>query len=462
MVQLCWLLGEYLRVKSHDVVIEKLVAGGYGLARLTNGQIVFVPYTLPGEEVRISLSSTRGKIPLARVRQVVRPAIARVDPPCPYFGRCGGCQLQHCQPDQQIMFKKQIWLEQFSRTSLTLPAAEIVCYPAPQLCHYRQRIRLQVVDGEVGYFRPKSHQLLAIDQCLLACPEINTLLAELLEHPGWSLLGDLLKQLEMFFDAVSGQVVLRFYYQRKLRPRDQQVLREVADSLSLLKALLVLDPVGRISGPYPVGSDSSLNFQLGGTSPLLFTLEPGGFCQVNQGQNEVMVAQLLTWLGPAQGRQVLDLCCGLGNFSLPLAHQGFTVLGVDQQRAGIRQARRNNARNGLSCQFKRQSMAQTLAEIAQQRQYFDIIVLDPPRAGIKEEVAALAKLGAAQIVYISCDPATLLRDLQVLTKSYDMAAISLVDMFSQTAHIESMVLLQVRGSGVSPGLRCKSALTSST
>ena len=439
-------LPEYPQVKkTYDVVIEKMVAGALGLARLSDGRVVFVANTLPGEEVRLRLlAGGKAKAPMARLQQVLRPSASRVSPSCPYHARCGGCQLQHCADDEQAVLKKAMFVEQLERSSLSFAAENIDFYAAPQPLRYRQRIRLQVQDGEVGYFQAKTHTFLAIEQCLLACGEINDLLDALLGHEVWSFVGELTTQLELHLDASSGLVVIRLHYNRKVIPRDVQLFAALVADLAGLKTLLVIDPHGRVSGPFPADIDPFLHFQLplSDFESIDFTLEAGGFCQVNQQQNEVMVRQLLAWLGSGDGRRVLDLFCGMGNFSLALARADFEVLGVDQQRAGIRQAQRNSRENSLSCDFLRQGTAQALEHFTETQERFDVILLDPPRAGIKEEAAAIAAMGVKQVIYISCDPATLLRDLQVMVKFYSITAISLVDMFPQTAHVESMVLLE--------------------
>ncbi|MEN8140556.1 MAG: 23S rRNA (uracil(1939)-C(5))-methyltransferase RlmD [Thermodesulfobacteriota bacterium] len=423
--------------------IEKVVAGGLGLARLADGRVLLVPLTLPDEEVLLRLSGPAAK-PTVRLTEITSPSPWRKSPPCPYFGRCGGCQLQHCDFDQQAELKKAIFSEQLQRAKIDFSPERLRFLAAPSPFHYRQRIRLQVKDGELGFFGRASHDLVAISEgCLLAPVEINQVLTQLLAWPHWDELAEQLSQLELHLDEASAMVVVRCLWQRKARPREVGWLKELAASLTGLKALLALDPEGRVSGPFPAGSDSLLSqcLRLPGLAPINFSFEAGGFCQVNQAQNRLMVEQVLAWLGPGENRFLLDLFCGMGNFSLPLAATGFQVHGVDLQRAAIRQARRNSQANEISCEFSRLSTAQAVGDKAKG---VDVILLDPPRAGIKAEAGQLASLRARQIIYISCDAATLARDLKLLTKSYKIQDISLVDMFPQTAHMETMVNLLAR------------------
>lgn len=434
----------------NEVVIEKLVVGGLGLARRPDGMVVLIPQVIPGEVVRFEPLKSKKSFQAGLLLEVLTPSPDRVPPPCPYFGRCGGCHFQHIAVSRQDALKKQIFYDEFCRSGLHFAEEAIRYLSSPLALGYRQRIRLHVREGRLGFFQPQSHSLLAIDQCLLARPEINAVLRLLAENSHWRGVAAHLDEVEIQVNPANGRCLLFCRFLRKPRPRDLTDLQHLLDDLDGLAAVLVKTADGALSATLPAaGEPMGYVIQLAGAEELTVSLEPGGFCQVNEGQNQQMVDQVLAWLRDQPRGRVLDLFCGVGNFSLPLARLGFQVTGIDQQRAAIRSALHNGERNQLSVDFRRDAAQSALARLKEAGDTFDVVVLDPPRAGFKEGSALLPGLGAEKIIYISCDQATLFRDLQAICAGgYQIAAITLVDQFCQSYHLECMVLL----SRVSPAL----------
>ncbi len=429
---------------SHDLLlIEKLVVGGMGLARRADGLVVLIPYVIPGEKVSVDLGPKKKSFQHGQVKEVVEPSPDRLSPPCPYFGRCGGCHFQHIAISRQDALKKDIFYDEFQRSGLNFGKHSIRYLSSALSFGYRQRIRLHVEEGRMGFFQHHSHSLLEIDHCLLARPEINTLLDELSRHSSWLKVAEHVGEVEIHVNPGDGRCLLITSFNRKPRPRDLSSLREVVADLPDLASLLVKSPDGALVTSFP-DTKGRISYRLAGKvgKDIEVALEPGGFCQVNEGQNQQMVNQLLDWLeGEPQGR-VLDLFCGVGNFSLPMAGAGFTVTGIDQQRSAIRSALDNAERNHLACDFQQGAALEGLKKIARAGETFNYVLLDPPRAGFKEGSALLPALKAEKIIYISCDQATLFRDLKAIcVGGYEVAAITLVDQFCQSYHLESMVLL---------------------
>ena len=443
-------------MKKTTVTIDKLVIGGDGLGRLDDGMVVMVNGVLPGERVVVLPKRKRSGYIEADLVSVLDASPIRVSPPCPHFGICGGCDLQHAEVSQQAEIKAAILRDHLLRGALfnqeSLAAVWREPLAAPRMFNYRQRIRLQV-DGdflpEFGFHRHRSHQLEPVESCLLARNEINVVLAAVAgSQPMTQLLGQS-GEFELLYSPADQDVILFLHFKRKPRPGDLKAAEAVVAELGV-RALLfhvagfgIFDPVG-----VDCRDEALLRFTLSGLGrsgeELGLTVEPGGFCQVNPEQNLNLIGQLLEWCQEKRIRRVLDCHCGMGNFSLPLAAIADEVVGCDMQGASIRSARRNAEANGIgNCRFEKMAAAQMVAELIESGETFDCILLDPPRMGCADIVPLLPRLNPERIIYISCDPATLHRDLAGLSDlGYRVRALRMVDMFPQTAHMESITLLE--------------------
>lgn len=443
---------------KHEIVIEKVVAGGMGLGRLPDGQALFVPYCLPGETVRVRVVRHRKQYSEAHLVGVISPAAERRAPPCPHFGACGGCDLQQADYATQLTLKEMILRELLDRGGITGAGERFpfTVAASPQELGYRQRIRLQVApDGRLGFYRPHSHEVVAITGCPLAAPVINEVVDGLRRETAARQLLDHALAVECILSPDEGAVVLLLHATRAIRAADRHHAAELCARLGTLKGILfavpdkALGPAITSTGMADDQAPLLVRFAIPAaiaTQPLTLTVEPGGFSQVNPQQNEGMIATLLEWTALSGNEAVLDLFCGMGNFSLPLAVRARLVVGMDLQGAAIRSATRNAKLNGLSnCRFEKCGAEEGAQRLATAGERFDVVLLDPPRAGCKEVIPHLAALGAGRLVYISCDPATLTRDLGLLkAQGYDIEQVRLFDMFPQTHHLEAMVLLRQR------------------
>ena len=443
------------------VRIEKVVAGGWGLARRDDGCTVLVPGGLPGELLRLGVSRRRRSYLEAEVLELLEPSPRRCLPPCPWYDRCGGCDLQHAEYPLQLELKQQILSELLHRHGLAAVADSALLPPlaAADQFHYRQRIRLQVEGGRPGFFQRGSHRLIEVDHCLLARPEINRLWRKLMSAPGWRSLAPHCQALEFSLDPLSEEVVLLLHYQRRPRPAERQGAWQLCRELAELKGLGFL-PVGHQAGPFidrqtgaagrPDPEGLLLHFTLPADlagRPLELGVEPTGFSQVNEVQNRQLLARLLELIRPEGHETLADLHCGMGNFSLPLALSVGRVYGMDIQAAAIRGAKRNALANRLeNCRFSRASAEEGVAALYGAGIEPDILLLDPPRSGCLELVRSLPVPLASRIGMISCDPATMVRDLTILLqRGYRVQAQQLIDMFPQTHHLETITCLTTAG-----------------
>lgn len=440
------------------VRIEKVVAGGLGLARSASGPVLLVPLVLPGEVVVVRPRRRCKGYLEAEPVEVLSPHPERVAPACPHFGRCGGCDLQHAAYPLQIEIKRGILREQLVRAGLLAPdsAEPGEALPSPREFGYRQRLRLQVDEtGRWGFFRGGSHQLEPVAECPLASPEINAAIRSFPASPALARLLHNAVELEVVASPGDGRIYLLLHLRRKARPADLQAAARVSTELLQVSAVFLAAEGNQRLGPFPAGGGRDGEAGCGliklafpalpesGVVGYSLIQEVGGFSQVNPGQNRQMIGRILAWLAGAKVARAADLFCGMGNFSIPLALAGLAMTGADLQRSAIRSAVGNAEAAALhNCRFIQASAAQAARELATAGERFDLVILDPPRRGCPEVIPLLPDLGAPLVLYISCDPATLARDLVVLKGlGYRLERLGISDMFPQTAHLESMVLL---------------------
>ena len=435
--------------------IDKLIPGGLGLGRLASGIVVLVRYVLPGEEVLVYETERKKDYIFASLEEVLLPSPDRIEPPCPVYGRCGGCDLQHAAPAAQLRLKKIMLVDSLQRNSISVfhdrlpPVEEPLAAPAQ--FNYRQRLRLQVDSrGNYGFFHPGSHSVEPVAECPLAREQLNSVLKQLHSQKSFQNLILHCRSFELLFNPAENDTILLLHFKRKPRPADSSLAAELQNRINGLAGLIMLvenhglyDPLTRtFSTEPPILSYTSTIKILG--SELILTWEAGGFCQVNLEQNNNLMNLVLELIGEGSRKNILDLYCGYGNFSLPAAGYAANILGIDSQNAAIRSARRNARLNGIqNCLFEKKQVPAAIAAISAAKTSFDTIILDPPRRGAPEIVSLLPELGADRIIYISCNPATQARDLATLTAAnYKLSRIVPVDMFPQTHHLESVALLQ--------------------
>ncbi len=429
--------GEFL-----DVRIIDLTHDGQGVADLGERR-VFVPGALPGERIRLAPRRRRRQYQEADLIEILEPSPARVTPPCEYFGRCGGCAVQHLSYEAQIPFKQAIVEEALARIAGTEPEAWLEPIVGPEW-HYRRRARLGVrfVKGKdrvlVGFKERATRYVTDMASCRVLVEPLDRLPGELGELIGRTTLQRRLPQAELAAGEAARAVVLR-------------VLDEPAGG-----DLALFAELGR-------GRDLDVYLQRGGPGtvraldpdrarPLAYTLpdfdvtlrfEPTDFLQVNAQVNAALVGETLRLLDVRATDRVLDLYCGLGNFSLPLARQAGKVLGVEGDGGLVARAASNARLNELAnVSFVAGDLSQP--EWSFMREAWDLVVLDPPRSGAQAVVAQMARMQPRRVAYISCHPATLARDTKELIDSqgYRLIAAGIADMFPHTHHVEAMALFE--------------------
>ncbi len=424
--------------------IEKLVYGGDGLAH-ADGNTVFVPYVLAGEEVRATAKSRQKKLVWADLLEVTSPAKERVKPKCPHFQKCGGCHYQHISAAEQLKLKKEILQETLSRLGGISWDGEITEHAA-ELYGYRNRAQWAVRDGmprALGYFLPESAVILPIDECPVLSPLLAQTFLKLQDMTRSGSLPDGIQEIEAFADSHEKKIALNVAFDRFPKPAEQLTLI-FRSALPYLESLLLLD---QKKNKFELTGPGHLTHEAGGYQ---YRVSHLSFFQVNRFLIEDLLKAVVA---NAHGEMALDLYAGVGFFTLPLAKAFAKVVSVDANLAATRDLLANAELAKVGVVSHNEHVEDFLKKTQEKP---ELVVLDPPRAGLGAQAAKdLAELGAQEIVYLSCDPSTLARDLAVLTNSprqpkeiaassnrYEIAEMHLFDLFPQTFHIETLVTLR--------------------
>lgn len=425
------------------VAIEALSHDGRGVARV-DGKAVFVHGALPGEQVTCQYRAQRRQYDEADTVEVLAPSAERVTPQCPHFGQCGGCSLQHLIPAGQRAAKRQTLIDAFARIG-QVQADEIW----PDLVGaspwgYRRKARLGVKyvakKGRVLVgFRERGSAFVAdLQGCPVLEPSIGALLPALAECIGALSIRERLPQIEVAMDDARLVLVLRV-----LDPPDAADRARLTAFAREHAVTLYLQPGGPDT-VVPLDQPVDLAYALPDQG-LTLGFGPLDFTQVNSDINRQMVSRALELLAPGAGERVLDLFCGVGNFTLPLATGGAQVVGVEGAPELVARAQDNARRNGLdTVTFHCANLFEPLAEAPWRQGCYDKALLDPPRSGAQEVLPELARLGVKRVVYVSCYPGTLARDAGLLVREhgYRLRGAGIMDMFPHTAHVESIALFE--------------------
>ncbi len=427
-----------------DAEIIDLTHDGLGVADL-DGHRVFVSGALPGELVRLAPRRRRRRYQEADLVQVLRSAETRVDPPCPYFGRCGGCAVQHLAYADQVAFKETVVTEALARIADLETADWLAPITGPEW-YYRRRARLGVrfVAGKgrvlVGFKERATRFITDMSSCRILVQPLDSLPGELAKLIEKTTLKKRLPQAELAVGESARAVVLRVLDEPT--EDDLRLCREFGHEHDI-------DVYLQRGGPGTVQAlDSGATRSLAYSLPefgLTLEFAPTDFVQVNAQVNEAIVGWTAEQLGVESSDRVLDLYCGLGNFSLPLARRAAMVVGVEGQGGLVARAAQNARRNGLeNARFVTADLSEPGWSFM--RESWDLVVLDPPRSGAHAVVTQMGRMGPRRIAYVSCHPATLARDAKELIDSqgYRLRAVGIADMFPQTHHVETLALFERR------------------
>ncbi len=426
--------------------IESLDHEGRGVAHV-EGKAVFIEGALPGERVDYASYRRKRSYEKAHAQRVLLASSQRVAPPCPHFGTCGGCSMQHLNLPGQAAAKQRVLEDALWHIARIKPQQVFPPISGTEWA-YRLRARLSVrhvasKGGALIGFREKHSSYVAqMDSCAVLPPHVSALIPALKTLIEGMSRPDRIPQIEV---AVGGnRTVLLLRHLEPLAAEDLDCLRRFADKHEII---WYLQPKGldTVSLLHPPGA-GMLSYELPDFG-LELHFHPTEFTQVNNGVNRMLVRRAMALLQPRAGERIADLFCGLGNFTLPIARMGANVLGIEGSDALVARARENALHNGVAalCEFTVTNLFETTEESFAALGAFDKLMVDPPREGAIALVKALPMQGGPRrIVYVSCSPATLARDAAVLVheKGYSLFGAGIANMFPHTSHLESIALFE--------------------
>jgi len=428
--------------------IESLAYRGEGIGHIQN-KVIFVPLTAPGDCIKVKIMENKRNYLRGTLDQFVSRSPHRIVPYCDYFGECGGCHWQHLRYEYQLEAKESILRDTLTRIGKvkTESFSFEPSIPSPLSLGYRSRVRLQCLTHRtllLGFFRSQSKEIIPVNRCEIGSDFLNDIVKKL---------GEFLNSLDYFvqFEEVEilanpekEEAALSF---AMLSPMDDELAKEFLRSLKV-----AIPKVYGVSFETRQEEDTKiehfgncgLTFQfsftpLSNPDPISIRLvnRIHTFSQVNLEQNQNLLRTIYDWAAPTEETVILDLFCGSGNLSLPLAKKAKRVIGIENNPLAVEDARENAALNDLNnCEFYETNIYNELKEINDLGKV-DVLILDPPRKGAKECIGEITTLKPRKILYVSCNPTTLSRDVSLLAYSrYKLTKIQLLDMFPQTYHIE--------------------------
>lgn len=424
--------------------IESLNHEGRGVAH-RDGKAIFVDGALTGETVTYSIYRKKESFEMAQITRILRESPARVKPRCKHFGVCGGCSLQHMEPSAQIAAKQRVLEDNLAHIGKVSPETMLSPIHGPAW-GYRSRARLSVRLVEkkggvlVGFHERKSSFVAEMTSCEVLPPRISALIPHLREMIMQLSIRDQLPQLELAATDAVDVLVIR--HMVPLAEADEVLLRSFADTHRIQWWLQSKGP-DTIVPFYPLDAP-----ELAYTLPefnLVMPFRPSEFTQVNTAVNPVLMRRAMQLLDPQPTERIVDMFCGLGNFTLPIARRAKQVVGIEGSKELVARARQNAERNGIhNTEFRVENLFEISAEQLTALGHFDKMLIDPPRDGASKLVESLGTDVPSRIVYVSCNPSTLARDAAVLVheKGYRLRAAGIANMFPHTAHVESIAVFE--------------------
>ena len=414
--------------------IEALAYGPHGIGRIDK-QVVMIPGTVPGDKISARLTDSKGNYAVGEIVRLLQPSALRQAPPCPYVSHCGGCPWQQIQYHAQLQAKQQSVADALRRIGKLDDFELRPILPAVHDYHYRRRIRLQLDSRKrLGFYRPSSHQLVEIDSCLIAAGPVNDCIPAV---SNWvQPIHSPLAYVEIVAGDRPGEIVIVARSRGDFFPDDEIACRQLLKEAPRIAGLILAGRDWR-----RVWGESRISITT--EEDVCLPVEADVFTQVNSQGNRSIVRELLAAGQFKNDERVLELYSGAGNFTLSVAKRVREVVAVEGHRPSVESGKRSAQLNELSnIRWLVSQVPAAVKGLAKQRQNFSKIILDPPRAGAKGIEAGLAALNSEKILYVSCNPATLARDLAGLAKhGYKLRTVQPIDLFPHTFHVETLAVM---------------------
>jgi 23S rRNA (uracil1939-C5)-methyltransferase len=411
--------------------IDALAYGPYGVAR-HEGLVIMTPMTVPGDEAEIRIVEEKKNYAVGELVRIIQPSPDRQAPPCPYVGACGGCPWQMIRYEAQLAAKTKSVEDALRRIGKIEGFELLPILPSPQEYRYRRRIRLhRDKEGRLGFHRAFSHELIEVSSCMIATTNADLRLQDARE---WAVgLRSRIVEVEIVESDRREQVVLVGKIDGDIASHDDAQNARFLDSHKEVQGVVLF---GR--GWRRAWGEGKITVDCG--AGMTMNVDAEVFIQVNRAGNRRLVSELLAWGEFDERDRVLELYSGAGNFTLPIARRAAEIIAIEGDPRAIDNGRINSQANGLeNIRWVRSHVPQAARRLAEKGERFSKIVLNPPRSGAKGLEDDVASLGADKILYVSCNPATLARDLAALSnKGYRATRIRPVDLFPHTFHVETL------------------------
>jgi 23S rRNA (uracil1939-C5)-methyltransferase len=410
-------------MKQGDIIeleIEHLAFGGRGVGKATEGNrytSVFVPFTAPGDRIKTEITSVEGLKAEGNLVEVLKPSEHRVEAPCPYFATCGGCDWQNVSYEEQVKQKQKM----ISHLLKDWADKILPVIPSPKQYQYRHRGNfkgfVKSSTPTIGLFKMESHEVVDIKECHVVYPQINEFITRLREFLSKSRPPNFKFSFDVYVSD-NGKVDAAFYVPDELGKLFQKFRDQNLDILN---------------------DDEFMRYYIDDLEMLYY---PSNFTQINLEQNYKMVKTVLDFANPSKNDNVLDLYCGIGNLSLPMALKTKRVVGIEGAELSVEAAKESAKHNNIKNADFFISDVNVYLKNNHDKKKFDIVMMDPPRDGIDRFANLIGRFGAKKIIYVSCNPRSLVTDLKIIERAgYKVQKMQPLDMFPQTFHIETVVLL---------------------
>ena len=397
---------------THTVKIENINHQGQGITKINN-KITFVPKTIPQDIVEINLTKEHKNYNEAKLLKIIEPSLNRVNYKCSYYDKCGGCHIANLSYENQLKYKKDKVKNIFKKYNELDINPEIVS--STNNLGYRNKVTLQVIDNTIGFYEEKTHKIIPIDNCLLLSNEMNSIIIILKEKLNKTSINSIVIR------EIEDKIMVNI--KGKIKPH--QVIDILKDKCASIY----------INSNWVYGEKQLIE----SLEEYKFLISPESFFQINVPQTINLYNQILKYAKPSKEDKILDLYCGTGTIGIFLSKYSKEVLGIEINSSSIENANSNKILNKIdNISFKLGDVSKILDE----NYHADIIIVDPPRSGLdKKTIETILKLEPKKIVYVSCDPITLSRDINILKEKYEFKDIKLFDMFPQTFHVECVMWL---------------------
>ena len=433
------------------IEIEKMGQRAVGIGR-HGGKVMLVPLTAPGDRVEVQIIGSHRNYDEAELVHLQKSSPLRRKPPCPYFGRCGGCQLQHLEPSYQRTLKGDLFREMIIHNGGVTEECIGEMLAASRELGYRSRLEMHVLwstEPLLGFMARGSRRVVPVERCLLAMPHILTFLAEvkglLMEAKATDV-----RRIEISCDSHGDGISIVFWASRRLSRRTRNALSKLSQDISKLRGLYLAHQRGGKLLPLWEQENGSAGVFYQIPSPnrsgqLILEAWPGVFRQVNPFANCLLIATAMSWIEEVLPERILEIYSGMGNLTLPMSHLAKEVVAVEVNPVAVENAQANTHRNDIrNIRWIKGSVKRVMQRFLKEVKSFDLVIMDPPRSGAWEALKEITALAPDRIIYISCDPATLSRDIRFLKQkgSYCVERTHPLDMFPQSFHLESITLLK--------------------